>query len=39
MAEQEAEEPAERWSRLYALVLVVLALEIAGLWALARAFP
>jgi len=30
--------PPERWGRLYALVLGVLVLEIAGLWVLARAF-
>ena len=33
----EASSP-ERWDRLYALVLGVLALEIAGLWILARVF-
>jgi hypothetical protein len=34
----EAQSPPERWGRLYALVLGVLALEVAGLWLLARAF-
>lgn len=43
MAESRDDAPPvearqERWSRLYALVLGVLALEIAGLWVLARAF-
>jgi len=33
-----AEARPERWGRLYALVLGVLALEITGLWALARVF-
>jgi hypothetical protein len=28
----------ERWGRLYAIVLGVLVVEIAGLWALARVF-
>jgi len=28
----------ERWNRLYALVLGALALEIAALWVLERAF-
>ena len=28
----------ERWSRLYALVLGALALEIAGLWVLEKVF-
>jgi hypothetical protein len=27
-----------RWSRLYALVLIALAIEIAVFWALTRAF-
>jgi len=34
----QAPSSAERWGRLYALVLGVLALEIAGLWVLARVF-
>ena len=29
---------AERWGRLYALLLGALALEIAGLWVLERVF-
>jgi hypothetical protein len=37
-ASTEEEGPHGRWGRLYALVLGVLALEIAGLWVLARAF-
>jgi hypothetical protein len=28
----------ERWGRLYALVLTVLVMEIAGLWILERVF-
>jgi hypothetical protein len=31
-------EPEERWGRLYALVIVALAVEIAGLWVLERVF-
>ena len=38
VAEPAAPAPADRWGRLYALVLAVLALEIAGLWILARVF-
>jgi hypothetical protein len=40
VGEPEAQAPPspERWGRLYAMVLGVLALEIAGLWVLARVF-
>ena len=38
MGEPEAGPGEERWGRLYALVLGVLALEIAGLWMLSRVF-
>jgi hypothetical protein len=34
----EESEPGERWARLYALVIAVLAVEIAGLWVLERVF-
>jgi hypothetical protein len=37
MAAEPAEDPL-RWRRLYALVLVVLAVEIALLWAISWAF-
>jgi hypothetical protein len=30
---------SDRWGRLYAVVLGTLAVEIALLWILARAFP
>jgi hypothetical protein len=38
MAAEVSENP-RRWRRLYALVLVVLAVEIALLFAVTRAFP
>jgi hypothetical protein len=39
--EDSAQEPPPvlgRWSRLYALVLIALAVEIAVFWALTKAF-
>jgi hypothetical protein len=38
MEAERAPSAPERWGRLYALVLGVLALEIAALWVLARVF-
>jgi hypothetical protein len=37
MAAEPAEDP-RRWRKLYVLVLAVLAVEIAILWAITRAF-
>jgi hypothetical protein len=33
-----ADDGDERWGRLYAVVLVALAIEIVGLWVLERVF-
>ena len=38
MGEPEAGPGEERWGRLYALVIGVLAVEIAALWVLGQVF-
>jgi len=38
-APDDARWPPARWRRLYAVILGALAVEIALLWLLARAFP
>jgi hypothetical protein len=37
-ASEDVPPPLGSWSRLYTLVLGALAIEIVGLWVLARAF-